>query len=1068
MATSEAPSLSISDVDDKIRSLQNALPLISRSNPARATCLRALGMARSVRYHLSHEKDDLDKSVLHFVEAILLPYLRSKTSSENIVNSFFYLASALRRRSEEYERHEDVDHSIEYFRHLRRLPLDAFDISLSKVSLSLVLVLASRVEVEAGDSMRDMEEMVALCRELLTSGVSASYPKGAIMALNGVVLTKFCRGEPIKLLEEVIVCFWEAFKICPPGPDTPVVSMVLGNSLAIRFITTHSRDDYEESTALLDDVVTSPYLGDNTSQIQDQAAGLVTLVALLRSTLYENPEYLEEASSRCRTLLGSSLGNSFRPTFTKALAYHAEERFKHFGLTEGLQEARSRVSEVMGLSSSQCQGTSTQNTDGMKVFRETFSLTELEEKILDLKELLSTTEPGTVHHKGCLENIVNYYETKFSRTGTKTDIKELVKYRRMLLASTQLDDPLKFLPLESLGRVLLTAFELTNKIEYLEESIALHRDILKLPSAQALHFTIIRRLISSLSTRLRLVHHKQDLEDIIQLMPIAVHDKYARVPDRFQLSCLWAYVARIARHPSVSTAYESAMTLMQSSLFFAPTLQIQHVRLVAMRGVCEKMPLDYASYQVYSGLFEKAIETLERGRALLWSEMRGLRSSINKSLVVDSPLAVRFAAINQELEDLTMSASPNEIGGTDRGAGQSGDGLDPFGRLVVKQRKLLEEREKLLPQIQELPGFEEILKTPSFDTLRSAASRGPVIIINHCKLRSDILILLPNSSFPSFIPAAEDFYDRANELRDQLVSAMRQGLDSEMYQRALRSVLEGLYELVGRPVIQRLRVMKVPEQSRVWWCPTSVFCSLPLHAMGPIPSSHNSRQYFSDLYIPSYIPSLSALIESRTPGSQTLDRPSLLLVAQPDASLPGVWGEMEVIQSLNTRVTSLFLGTATSTSVIEGLRDHQFAHFACHGMLETGKPFDASFELHGNSRLTLLNIVRSRLPTAEFAFLSACHTAELTEESIADEVLHLTAAMQYCGFRSVVGTMWAMADTDGRDLAAYFYKSLFSGRESGIPYYERSARALRDAVRKLRRKSGITLERWVNFVHYGA
>ena len=143
----------------------------------------------------------------------------------------------------------------------------------------------------------------------------------------------------------------------------------------------------------------------------------------------------------------------------------------------------------------------------------------------------------------------------------------------------------------------------------------------------------------------------------------------------------------------------------------------------------------------------------------------------------------------------------------------------------------------------------------------------------------------------------------------------------------------------------------------------------------------------------------------------------------------------------------------------------------CHGILETGNPFDASLKLH-RDHLTLLNIVRSQLPTAEFAFLSACHTAELTEGSVADEGLHLAAAMQYCGFRSVVGTMWAMADTDGADLSKQFYKTLFSDSlragQNGVPYHERSARALQIAVKKLRKKRGVTLERWVNFVHYGA
>ena len=171
-------------------------------------------------------------------------------------------------------------------------------------------------------------------------------------------------------------------------------------------------------------------------------------------------------------------------------------------------------------------------------------------------------------------------------------------------------------------------------------------------------------------------------------------------------------------------------------------------------------------------------------------------------------------------------------------------------------------------------------------------------------------------------------------------------------------------------------------------------------------------------------------------------------------------------------VTSLISADATPASVLDNLRDHQFVHFICHSALETEKPFDAGFELYGDERLTLLDIVRSRLPAAEFAFLAACHTAELTEGSSADEGLHLAAAVQYCGFRSVVGTMWAMANEDGPDVAKCFYQSMFSKEEEGesmtAPYYKRSAGALRDTVKKLREKRWVTLERWVNFVHYGA
>jgi hypothetical protein len=64
--------------------------------------------------------------------------------------------------------------------------------------------------------------------------------------------------------------------------------------------------------------------------------------------------------------------------------------------------------------------------------------------------------------------------------------------------------------------------------------------------------------------------------------------------------------------------------------------------------------------------------------------------------------------------------------------------------------------------------------------------------------------------------------------------------------------------------------------------------------------------------------------------------------------------------------------------------------------------------------------------------------------------------------------MLAIADEDGQDPSVHFYSKMFA---AGVPVqsasYEKSARALRHATQKLRTK-GISLERWVNFVHYRA
>ncbi|KAI0291358.1 CHAT domain-containing protein [Multifurca ochricompacta] len=1051
---------SIIELDQMITSHQRALSWIPRSHPTYTAYIHLLAKSRFERYKLSEQKEDLDKSIVHYTEAIFLPpswglYL-------NVVQIFSLLVLSLFRRSKEFKQPEDAKCAVEYLRYLRGLPLDTFEVSHKIVTTSLVKALAIQVELETGGT-GDIEEMVMLCQELLTCHSSANYTTDAISALAITILRK---GKQVQPLDGVIQCLRDALKICPPDLDQ--IPLGLAISLLIRYETNYSNGDYDEAMTLLESVIGSSPLGDDPSQIQIQASVFAASLACMRVGFYPNPEYLEEAISRCRTLLGSSsLDNNLRHGVTNSMALLAEKRFDNFGLTEALQEARYYTSEMANLaSSSSAHGTF---QDKIGAVRAAYPMAVVEEKIRNLRELISKTPPGNSNHNTHIQGLLNWHETRFSRTNDITDLEEVIKCRRVLVASADTSHPLGFGPALSLGFDLYKAFECSNKTEYLDESITVHRGVLEMQSARPFHFNLIQQLFESLFERFRLLGRRQDLDEIIELFPLAVNDKFARVPHRFAFSCSWALVTRVARHPSVSVAYEKAMSLIQSSLVSVPTLQIQHARLVAIRGVSDEMPLDYASYQIEMGQFTQAIETLERGRALLWSEMRGLRNSMDQLSRFNSPLATKLAAINQDLESLTMSVTPSGTIEISDGGSQIGDGMDPFGRLVVKQQKLLEERDLLVSQIQELPGFGDFLKTPSFQTIRSAASHGPVIIINHNEWRSDILILFQDSP-PSLIPTSNDFYDRGNKLRDRLVVARNEGLDSGEYNRALRSVLEGLYNLVGEPVVDRLRALGVPEQSRIWWCPTSVFCSLPLHAMGPIPSDDGAKQYLSDLYIPSYTPTLSALIESRKPSPKTSIQPSLLLVANPDESLPGAFGEMEIIQSLNSRlpVATLCGKNATPAGVVEGLRHHGFAHFVCHGKLETGKPFDASFKLFGDERLTLLDIVRSQLPAAEFAFLAACHTAELTDDSIADEALHLTAAVQYCGFRSVVGTMWEMADIDGSEIAENFYKSMFSRNGEGVPYHLRSARALRDATRKMRRKKGMTLERWVNFVHYGA
>ena len=84
-----------------------------------------------------------------------------------------------------------------------------------------------------------------------------------------------------------------------------------------------------------------------------------------------------------------------------------------------------------------------------------------------------------------------------------------------------------------------------------------------------------------------------------------------------------------------------------------------------------------------------------------------------------------------------------------------------------------------------------------------------------------------------------------------------------------------------------------------------------------------------------------------------------------------------------------------------------------------------------------------------------------------DEGLHLAAAVQYSGFASVVGNNVGNGGPGWPGPGKNFYEALFSNPR-GMPYHERSAKALPFAVKKLWGKRHIILERWVDLVHYGA
>ena len=254
--------------------------------------------------------------------------------------------------------------------------------------------------------------------------------------------------------------------------------------LRTRFIKTHSLDDYEEAMALLEKILDQTQTGGCPDSICGEASLQATCFAILRYLLFTNPENSEVAISRLRaTLSSSSVDETIRFHFTEMLSMLVRGRFRDYRLSESLEEANSNISQLVGLSSSQSLEKPELFTSEIEDVRETFSTTVVQQKIQNLEELLSSTPLGTENHKRCLDSLADWYKTKFCHTKDTSDIRESIEYSRLSLDATHARDPWRINRLTSLHNILFIAFEETREVNYLNESIAVGYDILKLKTA---------------------------------------------------------------------------------------------------------------------------------------------------------------------------------------------------------------------------------------------------------------------------------------------------------------------------------------------------------------------------------------------------------------------------------------------------------------------------------------------------------------------------------------------------------------------------------------------------------
>ncbi|KAH8088970.1 CHAT domain-containing protein [Cristinia sonorae] len=522
----------------------------------------------------------------------------------------------------------------------------------------------------------------------------------------------------------------------------------------------------------------------------------------------------------------------------------------------------------------------------------------------------------------------------------------------------------------------------------------------------------------------------------------------------------------------------------------------------------------------------EAVEFLEAGRSVVWTQATGLRTPVEEVERVAPALATRLRVLSRTLEG-------GEFGSDAAGAFSSSSSsfgwpvfvpwkVEPGGDTTVVQTHwhLRQEWFSVVQSIRGLPGFEHFLEKKPYEALARVARGGPVVVlVSHASL-SVALVVAEEGAQPECVPLKTSLKKLTAlhvSLRRVANSRGGAGEEEEEEEEELRAgrpkqapkaqsgdtILSALWTDVAEPIIKHLTDLKKPkleDRKRIWWCTVGAFVFMPIHAATATATNTTDTSSVSDFFVSSYTPTLEALLNARArspPSSPTTTTTTKVLAAiQPNpgsgwSPLPSTRAELDEVRSSVPAANLLRLSPdgdadaegeregkyTTPETILARLPDASVLHLACHGDQVVRDPLRSGFVVRGGERLTVEMLMRSheRCRTegggggggGGVAVLSACHTAGGDRER-PDEAINLASAMLFVGFRSVLATMWPMGDADGPTITRAVYGALFGEDVRGDLGRFCLARTLDGVVREMRATGRVRSERWATFIHVGA
>ncbi|VDB96099.1 unnamed protein product [Peniophora sp. CBMAI 1063] len=964
----------------------------------------------------------------------------------------------------------------------------------------------------AGDALREQYELSNEATDI--EGALVAYrrahqltpddhPEKAIQLsqLAYSFISFYIRSDSVELLQEIVSIFRSAAKIMPDEyPRRSATLSNLARTLRMRYDRLHNVEDLDDAIGVYHQSIE---LADEDDPELPGKLGNMGGCLYHRFLHLDELDDLERAlDAQRRAILLTPDNDHELPLRLSNLGVSLWTRFYRLEELEDLERALEADKQSIQLTSKQDPDLAWRlNNLAISLyghFNLLGDISDLQAALEAIERSVGLTPPGHPELPLQLCTWAGCYHRRFEELGELEDITRALDLLHQAVDLTPGDD--RRLPrlLINVGETLRTRFGRLRDLNDLESAVSYGRRAIDLiQNGDPYKPLWLRDLAISHRTRFEHNGSEESFKAAVECFMDATNQPLGAPYYRFE--CAEACIRMLRDHSALPDPKSSLLLAFERILDVLPELvwlgQSVQRRFTESARVGELVNAA-ACAAIEAGDTTRAVEWLEEGRGLVWSQVTSMRTPFDEVTERLPDLALAFQAAHQELQlsqsdiDARVGVSPKDMVSHVQRDLNIQMGLST----ADKHRQAAIRYENLLKKIREHDGFENFMRPMKLADLQSLPAfprfNGTLVYINVDEVRCHALTLTRMGGV-KLVSLPQLSQTRAHKLRTLwtkhvgLSRAQRRGMVSPAKMiygtgNLYGLILGRLWMWVVNPILQALGYTEPPPENtrmpHIVWCPTGPLTQVPLHAAG-IYDGSASGQHVYDFVVSSYTTSLSTLLRCYEEKDSIEPCPSTLLVSMSDTPRKGL-SPLPHVRAETARLRTFLPGhaqtvleneEATVEAVSNILSEHAWVHLACHGSQNLKNPTASAFELY-DSGLTLSALMGKASTNAELAFLSACETA-VGDPSIPEESAHLAAGMLVIGFRGVVATMWSIWDQDGPVIVEAYYKRLLELRGSGSlgTGETGAAYALHDAVKTLREKVGEdNFERWVPFVHFGA